>query len=125
MKLRDFLKKADLLIIVPLLVLGFASLLVIISLNGKKGNTVEISVDGKPYGEYSLLEDRTFEISTEYGSNTVCISGGKVCISESDCPNHDCERFGKISAPGQTITCLPHRLVLAVSGEPDVDTVSY
>ena len=39
-----------------------------------------------------------------------------LCVSESDCPNQDCVRSGVISKSGQSIVCLPARIVIELQG---------
>lgn len=79
--------------------------------------SAEIYVDGKLYSVVNDLdrqEMRTFTVQTEYGSNTVCYKAGKIWVSEADCENHTCEKYGKASLAGETIVCAPHRLVIKV-----------
>ncbi|MBR3561295.1 MAG: NusG domain II-containing protein [Oscillospiraceae bacterium] len=37
-------------------------------------------------------------------------------VDHADCPTQDCVRTGVISRPGQSIVCLPARIVIAVEG---------
>lgn len=124
MKLKDLIKKADVALFAALVLIGLASLGFLIS--GKdSGNTVNITVDGEPYGSYPLAVDRVIDVDTEFGHNQITISGGRVWVSETDCTGHDCEHFGKISLAKQSIMCLPHKLIVSVSGKSDVDIVLY
>ena len=43
------------------------------------------------------------------------IQDGQVFISEADCPDGLCVNTGKISKTGQTIICLPHKLVIEIT----------
>lgn len=47
---------------------------------------------------------------------TIRISGGEVCVSESSCPSQDCVHSGTISRSGESIICLPNRLVIQLTG---------
>jgi len=95
-----------------------------------QGNTVEISSpDGDVY--LPLDEDTTYTVSTDLGYNTVVISGGKVHIEEADCRNQLCVEAGIISTPGQTLICLPHKVVVKIvdgqgtdDNQTGLDTVS-
>ena len=124
MKLRDFIKKADVALFAVLVLIGLASLGFLVSGKGS-GNTVNITVDGERFGSYPLSVDRVIDVDTEFGHNQVTISGGKVWVSESDCTGHDCEHFGKISLAKQSVMCLPHKLIVSISGKTDVDIVLY
>ena len=42
-------------------------------------------------------------------------------MGPADCPDGYCIRQGKITGKGQVIVCLPHRLVLEVTGEESGD----
>lgn len=116
-------KKADIILAVILLVLGLCSLFL---LRGGQGSELYVSVDGKEYGRYSLLKDQSFTVETPYGRNVVEISGGRACVIEADCPNHDCMNFAPVYRKGQSIMCLPHHLSIQVSGEEDgLDARTY
>ena len=48
-----------------------------------------------------------------------------VCVAESDCPTLDCVRTGVISRAGQSIVCLPGRIVVSLEGAPsDYDIIT-
>ncbi len=122
-----FIKKADIVLFLCLICLGILSIFVVRQISGN-GDSVEITVNGELYGVYPLSLNRSIEISTEYGRNVVVISDNTVQVKESDCPNHDCEDFGKIGTSGQTIICIPNRLVIAIvaaDGENELDAVVY
>ena len=43
----------------------------------------------------------------------------------ANCHNHDCMQQGSISKTGETIVCLPHKLVLEVTGgEEEFDVIA-
>lgn len=119
-----FFRKADILLLLVFLLLGIASVL-LPRLTADEADTVVISVDGTEYGRYPLGVDREISVDSEYGHNTVSIRSSSVAVTESDCPSHDCERFGSISLPSQSILCLPHRLLVRISGQTEIDTVIY
>lgn len=120
----SFFKKADIFLLVIFLLIGVGSVLAA-NLAPSSGTTVVISVNGEEYGRYPLNVEREISVDTVYGHNTVTISASTVYVSDSDCPNHDCERFGAISRPAQTIMCLPHRMLVRIVGETDIDAVIY
>ncbi len=124
MKLKDMIKKADVALFAALVLIGLASLGFLIN-GSSTGSAVNVTVDGEAYGSYPLSIDRVIDVDTEFGHNQITISGGKVWISETDCSGHDCEHFGKISLAKQSIMCLPHRLIVTISGKTDVDIVLY
>ena len=122
----EYFRKADIFLLLAMLFLGVASLFAVKFLT-PHSNMVEITVNGESFGCYPLSANRVIDVSTEFGHNRVEIANGAVSVTESDCHNHDCQHFPPISRAGQVIMCLPHRLVISVSGEADddVDIVVY
>ena len=53
--------------------------------------------------------------------------GNGLRVSSSDCPTQDCVRTGTISRSGQSIVCLPARIIIQLTGgaadSNDVDIV--
>ena len=83
-----------------------------------------VTVDGAEVGRYRLTEDRTVVIG-EDDYNILEISGGGAAVTEANCGDHTCVRMGRISRAGETIVCLPHRLVVEiVGGEAAADAVA-
>ncbi len=91
---------------------------------GKTGDTVTVTVDKTVFGEYPLNEDRTVEIRTEDSLNVLVIRDGQASVTEASCPDGICSRHRPISKDGESIICLPNRVVIAVSAknenEPDI-----
>lgn len=88
------------------------------------GDTVKITVDGALYGVYSLSSDRTVDIVTgENGEhlNRLVISGGKARMETADCPDGICVAHHPIFRDGESIVCLPNRVVVTVTIEDDTD----
>lgn len=90
-------------------------------------HTVKIYVDSKEYATYAISEgyEKNVTVKTDYGYNLVSMQSGKVQITESDCPGHDCVHMGSISKTGDTLICLPHKLLVTLEGGDAVDAVSY
>ena len=51
--------------------------------------------------------------------NTVVIEDETIAITDADCPDHLCVSMGKASRPGDTLVCLPHKLVIEVKSSGD------
>lgn len=106
------LKKNDFLLI------GILGILILISffvLGGKKeeGSKVVITIAGKEYGIFSLEEDNKVEI-LEIGRNVLQIQDGYAKMIEADCPDLLCIHQKKIYKKGETIVCLPNKVVVEV-----------
>ena len=123
--MSKYFKKADvilLVIILALSVLGF----VLLRKNSSDSSKVEITVSGQTVKSVPLSANGTYPIESDYGYNIICVESGQVWVEDTDCPNKDCMRFGKVSSEGQVILCLPHKLaVRIVGGEGGSDAISY
>ncbi|HHY83337.1 MAG TPA: NusG domain II-containing protein [Clostridiales bacterium] len=95
-------------------------------------NQVKVEVDGVLWGIYDIpAGDEVKEIRIDAGDgkyNLMSISGEGVSVKEANCPDQICVKFGKILRPGQTIVCLPHKVVISITGnqegEPPLDDIS-
>lgn len=108
--------KNDFILIGTVIVLA-AIFIVLFTLLAKKGKTVEIIVDGKTQYSYNLNDKDEIVVLTgesDEFQNTVIIDDGKVYIESANCPDKICVAHKPISKEGQTIVCLPHKLVVAV-----------
>ena len=115
-------------------VIFIAVLLLIVALLGAaffflrgEGDTVTVSVDGKHYGTYPLHTDLTLSIRTgEDGEeeNLLVIRDGTARVESATCPDGICAAHKPISREGESIVCLPHRVVITVhtsdGEEPDI-----
>ena len=115
-------------------VLFIAVLLLIVALAGAaffflrgEGDSVTVSVDGKHYGTYPLHTDLTLSIRTgaDYTQeNLLVIRDGKALVESATCPDGICAAHKPISREGESIVCLPHRVVITVhttdGEEPDI-----
>ena len=109
------------LILLPLLAAG---LLFLLLRPGGGGQYVLVTVDGQEVGRYPLGEDRTVTIGEE-DYNILEIRDGAAAVTDANCGDHTCVRTGKIRRAGETIICLPHRLVVKIIGGGEtVDAVS-
>lgn len=102
--------------------------LVPLLLNKDAPAVVRILQDGQEIGIYSVLEDQTISIPfEEEGYNLLLISGGQVSVSDADCQDGLCVRQRAITRNGESIICLPHKLVIQIESkeESGLDAVTY
>lgn len=109
------MKKKDLFLIGILLavgMIGFFAFKGIQRFAASDRQMLKISVDGKVYGEYSLEDKQEIKI----GDTNVCQieEDGTVSMTEADCPDHLCVKQGKIKEFGESIVCLPNKVVLEI-----------
>jgi hypothetical protein len=122
---NSIIKKYRLDIIVIAALLGLSLLiLLVINLTKKEGAVAVVELNGTKVGEYSL--NINSEYSLNNGTNNLIIENGAAYLNYSNCPDHTCERTGKIRYVGQTIVCLPNKLSITIKGsaEGGVDLVS-
>ena len=120
------MKKNDLILAGIILVIAISALIVL-NLNKKEGNTVTVKVDGKVYKEFSLNEDITYEIEgVNGGTNLMVIKDGYADIIDASCPDKDCVDQKHINKDGETIVCLPNKVVLEIhsDNESDIDAIA-
>ena len=83
--------------------------------------TISGAIDGETVERCALS---TYEGGT-YKSRgytlTVEVADGAVYVASSDCPNQDCVHSGAISRAGQSIVCLPARIVVQLEGGAAAD----
>ncbi|MCR5629214.1 NusG domain II-containing protein [Eubacterium sp.] len=99
-----------------IIILGVAVVLFIfLKLTARDGEKVSVRVDGKEIARYELSEDREVVIDGYNGGvNTLIIKDKKAYIKDADCPDKLCEHQGKIHMVGQSLVCLPHRVVVEI-----------
>lgn len=104
------------------LILIFAALLLAAALWGalavfrSEGAYALVTVNGEEYGRYALDKDTQQSIISGEHSNLLVISEGGARISEADCPDKLCVNQGEIRYGGQSIICLPHKVVVEIVG---------
>lgn len=116
----------DVILIVALLAVA-AVVMACLHLFRKSGDTVKVAVDGELYGVYPLSQDMTEDIITgEDGGrlNRLVIRDGKAYVETATCPDGICAAHRAVDKDGESIVCLPHRVVITVvadetDGAPD------
>lgn len=64
----------------------------------------------------SLDSPQRLVVEGARGTVVVRIADGAAGVEEADCPDHICERSGRIMAPGAVIACVPNGVVLRIGG---------
>lgn len=108
---------SDIILIATVLVIGLSAF-IIWTATSEDGNYAVVSVDGVTVAEYSLAVNGVYYLNG--GTNVLVIEDGRAYIREANCPGYqDCVEAGKISKVGETIVCLPNKLVVEIVGEGD------
>ena len=114
--------KRDVVFLGTLLFICLTSLLAVSIFQKKEGARVRITVDNQTYGIYSLGENQEIpiEIQGEAG-NTLKIENQKASMIQATCPDKLCVHQKSISRQGETIVCLPHKVVVEILSEERSD----
>ena len=107
------IRRNDIILAAVLLLAGGALTLWLFATR-QTGGHVTVTVDGDLLMEFPLNEDTQVVIGGEEHSNTLVIQNGTAQVIAADCPDQICVRQGTIQYDGETIVCLPHKLVVAV-----------
>ena len=111
------IKKGDIIIFAALLCVA-ALLFCAIYFFSPGGETVRIEVASKTVATLPLGEDATYNV--EIGgrvTNTVEIKDNQVEVTYADCPDKICKNHRAISKSGESIICLPNKVVISIEGE--------
>ena len=65
------------------------------------------------FGTYLLSEDRTVSVNE---TNIVLITEGTVSMESADCPDQICVHHQRIKRSGESIICLPNKVVVSIEG---------
>jgi hypothetical protein len=107
--------------------LSAAGHLVIVEVYGKRIHTI-------PFSEISGASALNIQAGDGREARLEILESGAVRIIESTCPDKICVRTGWISRPGQSIVCLPNRVVVRIEGSGikhgqgqghDLDAITY
>lgn len=110
------MKKKDVILISVILTIALISF-GIMKFTQKNGKEVIVTVNGNEVFCGQLEKDRTYKIPVKDGKNTLRIQDGKVFMKEADCPDQICRKHKAIDKAGETIVCLPHKVVIEVKAD--------
>ena len=141
---NKMITKADIILAVVLLILGLGSPF-LLRADSDTESRVVITVDGAEVGSYALSEDRVLALTEEglkdLGKknvhalpkgeededeeilNLIVIEDSSVKVTEATCKGGDCIKMGTIRREGEVIACLPHKMLITITGggeSPDV-----
>ena len=111
--------KFDFIVIIAFILVAVIIWIAISFIYEGDGAFVEVAVDGKIKNVYPLDEDGEYCIAIEEFVNTIQIKDGEVYMKDANCPDKLCVKQGKISKDGQSIICLPHKMVVRVVSEQE------
>ncbi|MGL5244748.1 MAG: NusG domain II-containing protein [Sarcina sp.] len=122
MKKKSIFKKWDIIIILVLILISFIPQIIFGVVKGNEYNRTYavISINGDVYKKISLSEhfgQDEFRIESEYGINKISIKENQIIVLEASCADSVCMKQGYISKPGESIVCLPNKLIIEIKGD--------
>jgi hypothetical protein len=117
-----YFKKGDIAII---LICLCVSLTLLFSVSFSSGEKVCVFSNGNLFGEYELGTDKEIIVKYKDEFNKINIENRFVFVTDASCNDKFDVMQGKISKPGQSIICLPNRLIVTIKGETGFDALSY
>ena len=147
------MKKADIVFLFGILVLAFLGLF-FLQQHREKGSYMEVSYDGTVLGKISiagqedayyllaegslqkLAKEKNMEWTAQIAQieenqtgnyNIFMCRNGEVRMIKSNCPDLLCVHHYPVKTAGENIICLPHKVVIAITGEKgsQLDGVVY
>jgi hypothetical protein len=114
MNFRQYIRPADWILIVFLLVTAVSSFFLIPRWLMSGSTDVEILSRDKILGKYPLNEDRRVKVPGPLGMTEVTIKDGRASIHSSPCPHKTCKAMGDIGTEGGILVCLPNEIIVRV-----------
>ena len=113
-------RKGDFLIALIILVTASALWVYPFLRTAENARHAVVMQDGEVLYTLALNRDKTINLPEA----TISVSDGGVAIIRSTCPDQICVNTGRIDKPGQSIVCVPHRIIIQIpydeSGEADI-----
>ena len=108
----------DILVVLAVVALAAASALTVWPGRDSGSLMAVVTADGEELDRFAPADlaagPRTY---THNGYTlTVTAEDGGLRVSEADCPTQDCVHTGTISRSGQSIVCLPARIIIQLTG---------
>lgn len=108
------MKKMDIVLCFAVLAIAGCCLLGYSYLGKEKAARVIVEQDGEVVGEYSLEDDKEIKINE---TNVLTIKEGHVDMTWADCRDQICVKHKSISKNGETIVCLPNKIIVTVDSD--------
>ena len=105
----------DAILIAVLMLLGGA-LALFLRVTRQDGGYVSVQVDGELVMELSLSENTRIVLGSGEHTNVLVIENGTAQVVEATCPDQICVNQWPVQYGGESIVCLPQKLVITVRG---------
>lgn len=124
---KSQVRKNDFILIGILLLISLMGFFLYSTIIKQDGEEIRITLKGELYKRVSLSKEQVIEIMTpEGGKNIIEIKDKSVIMKEANCKDLICVHHKPISYHGETIVCLPNKVVVEVISQKKstVDTIA-
>lgn len=93
----------------------------------KEPQIILLELEEADGGDWMKAADREALLQQECDYNILLCQNGEARMLASNCPDQICVRHRSILASGESIICLPHKIVIQISNgkEQELDGVTY
>ncbi len=123
-EIRKNITKGDIILIVSLIVVSL--LLFALSFTAEGNIRAELYVDGEKVHSIALSEvEEGYTLTENYCQ--LLIEKDGVSFAFSNCGDQLCVKRGKLTKPGDTMACVPEKVVVVLKGssQDKIDGVAY
>lgn len=122
MEILKRLKPGDFLIVVILLIISFTPFFMVHN-SKKEGNQVIaiVKVNNRQVKKLSLDHDQKWQYQRDGKINILKVKNHKIRAIDANCKDQVCVKEGWKSKSGDTIVCLPHKFLVELKNENQID----
>ena len=128
MKYIKMIKRGDVIVVLLLMLGSFLPLGIFSYVQATADHSnmqVVVQANGEIVHVFDLVDDgktETFHFEDDHGhSNTIVRTGMTVSMTEATCTDQVCVRMSDVALVGDTILCLPHKLLVEVRSDQPVE----
>ena len=126
----DFYRFSKFDLILVILVLFFSGFLIFRTAYNRVRQSAQAASKAVIYQDSRMLEsvdlDKDSLFSILNGKMQIKVKDGKIRVTQADCPQHLCVNMGWIEYSGQSIVCVPNKILIEIksAGPELVDAVA-
>ena len=109
------MNKNDIKLIIA--ILFFIILLFSLTLIRKKANIANVYYENKLILEIDLSINKTYEVDGYNGKVKIEVLNNQIRVVEENSPYHLCSKQGFVSKSGESIICLPNKIIIELPSD--------
>lgn len=114
------MNKNDIKLLIIILII-ISILFIIYFLNSKKANIAYVYYENDLILTINLSINQIYEVNGENGPVKIEVLNNQIRVIEENSPRHLCSKQGFISNAGQSIICLPNKIIIELPNN-EIDT---